>query len=230
MTTTPSSSKAVADPVVEFRETDHTYWLVEEQGKRRLISITQVLQVAGLVDTTFFNERAATKGTYVHDATALHDQGRLNDATVSDELRPYLDGYKLFLEECTPEWSRIEAMFADDVSDVAGTVDRVGTITVKGVPQKVVVDLKTGRGGSAPWHPIQLAGYQHLLTQYLSRRGQTREAAQIKRYGLYLRGDGRYTLTPYTNTFDAAVFTSALTIAHWITQVGPKQGRHGWQH
>ena len=209
----PSSAEPGLDPVVEFNESDHSYWLVEDHGKRRLMSITQALQIAGLVDTTFFNERAATRGTYVHEATALYDQGRLDEGTVSDELRPYLEGYKLFLEECAPEWSRVEARFADDISDVAGTVDRVGVIQVAGVPQKAVVDIKTGRGGAAPWHPIQLAGYQHLLTQYLSRRGPVREAAQIKRYGLYLRGDSKYTLTPYTNDQDA----------------GPKKGRHGWQ-
>ena len=54
------------------------------------------------------------------------------------------------------------------------------------------------------------------------------EAAQVKRYGLYLRGDGKYTLTPYTSSLDAGVFLSALTVAHWLTQVGPSKGRWEW--
>ena len=222
--TMPSSP----DPVVEFREADHTYWLVEDSGKRKLLSITQVLNVTGMVDATFFTPRSATKGTYVHEGTALYDQGQLDEATVSDDIKPYLDGYKRFVDDCAPAWTRIEAVFVDEVSDVAGTVDRVGTITVQGVPQKVVVALKSGRGGAAPWHCIQLAGYQHLLSRYLSRRGLVTEAAQVKRYGLYLRGDGKYTLTPYTSSLDAGVFLSALTVAHWLTQVGPSKGRWEW--
>jgi len=219
------------DPVVEFRAHDHSYWLVDTvtNALRRLLSITQILRVTGMVDSTFFTPTSATKGTYVHEGTALYDQGQLDETTVSEDIRPYLDGYKRFVDDCSPEWTRIEAVFADEASDVAGTVDRVGTITVQGVPQKVVVDLKTGRGGAAPWHPIQLAGYQHLLSRHLSRRGRALEAAQVNRYGLYLRGNGKYTLTPYTSPHDMRVFLSALTVAHWLTQVGPSKGRQAWR-
>ena len=209
--TDPSST----DPEsrLKFDEAKHEYW----RDGRQLLSVTQVLQATGMVDTRWFNERAATRGTFVHEATALLDQGTLDMESLDPVIAPYVRGYERFLNDCQPVWSRIEWLCCDDVSDLAGTVDRIGTIVVKGVPQTVIVDLKTGRGGAAPWHPLQLAGYKHLVTYHLSRQGQAEEAGPIRRYGLYLR-DGGYTLTPYTDPQDVGVFLSALTVAHWIKQ------------
>lgn len=214
--TVPSSPDAASlEGRLRFDAENHAYWL----DGRQLISVTQVLQAAGFVDTRWFNDRAATRGTFVHEATALLDQGSLDMDSLDPEIEPYVRGYQKFLQDAQPVWSRVEWLVCDDLSDVAGTVDRIGTIKVKGVTQNVIIDLKTGRGGAAPWHPIQLAGYQHLVTYYLSRQGHTEEAAKIRRYGLYLR-DGNYTLTPYVDPQDVGVFLSALTVAHWL-----KKGR-----
>lgn len=216
--TRPSLVPDARDPAIDFVSQDHTYWF--KQDGRQALGVNEVLHLAGLVDTKWFNERARVRGTYLHHAAALHDLGQLDEQTVDDTIKPYLDAYRLFLDDCTPVYTRVEAVFADDVSDVAGTIDRVGTITVKGVEQFAIIDLKTGRGGQAPWHAIQLAGYHHLLTQYLARRDAAADAVKIKRYGLYLRENGNYKLTPYVNPMDSGVFTSALTVAHWIRQCG----------
>ena len=218
------------DPVVYFDEDRHEYWHVPDGTvvpkdpdrnwlvvhTRKMMGISEAMRIVGMVDTSHYQAHHAQRGTYTHHATALHDQGLLDDSTVDEVVEPYLDDYRKFLEAHTPVWSRIECLLADDISACAGTVDRIGKITVAGETQQAIVDIKTG--GAAPWHQVQLAGYNHLVASWLSRQGDTTTAHELKRYGLYLRKGKGYTLTAYTDWHDQGVWTSALTLAHWIDQ------------
>ena len=216
--------------MVYFDEVRHEYWHVPEgtvvpdtPGRewlfahtRKLMGISETMRMVGMVDTSHYQAHHAQRGTYTHHATALHDQGLLDEATVDEAVAPYLDDYQAFLEAHSPTWSRIECLLADDISACAGTVDRVGDIMVAGEKQQVILDIKTG--SPAPWHQIQLAGYQHLVAAWLARQGDYGMAWGLRRYGLYLRKGKGYTLTAYTDHHDAGVWTSALTVAHWIDQ------------
>ena len=214
--------------MVEFRESDHTYWrLADAEGgydplsRTKLMGVSEAMGLVGMVDTTYFKEVHAVRGTFSHRATALLDQGTLDDSTVDETVGAYLDCYKEFLADCQPTWTRIEWLVACALTRCAGTIDRVGEITVRGEKQPVILDLKTGHATST--HPIQLAAYQHLVSAYLSRRGDPTGAVRLKRYALYLRKGKKYTLTPYSDPQDAAVWVSALTCANWIAEHQPRR-------
>src|SRR4051794_27239936 len=109
-----------------FDEALHEYRL----DGRRLPSVTQVL--APLVDFSMVRkdvlERAQALGTAVHRMTELHDNDDLDEESLSEELRPYLAGWKKFRAECQFEPVTVEHRMSHPVYRYAGTSDRTGVI------------------------------------------------------------------------------------------------------
>ena len=192
---------------LKFVEDDHTYWW----GDRRLPSVTQVLQSAGLVDTTFFNEEAAVRGTYVHRAAELLDGGNLDEETIDPVVAPYLEAYQKFLKMYGPKWSAIETRLADPDTGFAGTVDRVGTLGVGKSRKLYVVDLKSG--SPAPFHAIQIAWYSALVVRDRIKKGiSPSHAVKVGRLAVYLTKKGSFTVKEYTDVKDKLIFQSALNL------------------
>lgn len=186
-----------------FDEAAHEYRL---DGKR-LPSVTQVL--APLVDFSMVPkdvlERAQALGTAVHRMTELYDNDDLDEESLSDELRPYLDGWKKFRAECQFEPVTIEHRMSHPVYRYAGTSDRTGVI--KG--RLAVLDIKKMMV-LGPHIGPQLAAYEKLH--------QSEGLNVLDRVALGLRPDGTYRLKQYADPLDWQCFLSHLTIRNWKTK------------
>ena len=179
-------------PDFEFRVKDHTYW----HGSARLFSVTEVLDLVGLIPSFCKEEERAHEGKAAHFACQLEDEGDLREDTVHPVIVPYLEAWRRFKNECGFKPEIIEKPFFREDIGLAGTPDRLGFAFEK----PVIIDIKTGQP-QAYW-AWQLAGYS-LLT----------EAGRL-RYSVQLTKEGKYKLHRYDNPArDRSIFQSALVIA-----------------
>ena len=169
-------------------------------GTRELISVTQALTEAGLIDTRWFNDEAALRGSYVHQAILLHVEGDLADDQLDPVLQPYFAAYQRFLTESGFVVTACETRLYDDIVGYAGTVDLVGTLNGR----SAVIDIKTGHCPS--WVSLQLAGYARLLSK---------QYPGIQRYALNLQADVTYRLHRFTDRHDEQVFLAAVAVTQW---------------
>jgi hypothetical protein len=206
-----------SDSKISFDPEAHEY---RYDGKV-LLSVTQMLEMAGLIFTRWFTKLSAIKGSVGHLITQLVDEGGVDESTIDPEIEGYYRAYLKFKEECGPKWTHIETMYADPHVGVAGTVDRVGSLLAPGESKRkrVVLDIKTG--APQPWHAVQLAGYKHLASRQQILSGADRShAGKQKRFGLYLKKNGKYALTEYSDRRDEAIFMAAVSIANYRLKHG----------
>lgn len=184
-----------------FDSADHSYWL----GKNRLIGVSEAIQDAGLKDFSQISpdvlEHARQRGIAVHAACHYLDDGDLNWATVSPEIEPYIRAWERFKKETGVELLGIEKPIYHATLGFAGTPDRVVNL----YPHKGIIDLKT-------FNPERVTGVQLAAYSYLEFGPQPAFDAP-KRWGLWLKDDGKYSLNPYTDRGDEAVFLACLTVA-----------------
>lgn len=184
-----------------FDHVDHSYWL----GQTRLIGISEAIKAAGLNDFSMIDpdvlERAAQRGRAVHAACHYLDDDDLDWATVSPEIEPYVRAWERFKAETGVELLEIETPRCHATLGFAGTPDRI----VRFGPHVGTIDLKTFKPGEVTG--VQLAGYSYL------KFGPQPFVNAPKRWGLWLKDDGKYGLTEYTDRGDEAVFMACLTIA-----------------
>lgn len=173
----------------------HTYTL---SGKQ-LLSVTQVLREAGLIDARWYTDDAAQRGTFVHAAIALDQQHLLDDATLDAGLRPYFEAYQRFMADTDARFELIEHRVHDPLLGYAGTLDACGTA----LGRPVLCDFKTGT--TPPWVGVQLAAYARLLPQ----------SFRLTRYSVELRADATYRLRPWRDREDEQVFLAALRLVTW---------------
>lgn len=185
--------------ILAFDPVAHRYTL----GNRELISVTQVLMDAGLIDRAWFNEDAAARGTAVHEAVQrFYSSG---DVATDDITAPFFDAYLAFEMESGFVMDAAEERVCDPLHGYAGTLDLRGRFRHlhAGVD---VIDIKTGTVPS--WVGYQTAAYARLV-----------EGKPRRRWALHLRADGTYRLHPLTARSDEQVFLAALTVA---------QAKRGW--
>lgn len=169
-------------------------------GSRDLISVTQVLTVCGFVDSMFFTEDAAARGTAIHAAVQAFHVGGFDVSALPVEYAPYFDAYLAFAAESGFYVHACEERVCDPLLGYAGTLDLRGRFQqfATGVD---VIDIKTG---SVPaWVGYQTAGYARLVDGPLRRR-----------WALHLKANGTYSLLPLKKRTDEQVFLAALTVAH----------------
>jgi hypothetical protein len=189
---------------IRYRGEDHTYWL----GRRQAVSVTRVLEHAGIVDPSHYSrhdgEDFLERGRAVHEATAKYDEKRFLETSrrpritadqVFDRLRGslperwrgFMDAWKLFLDESgfVPEMVERRVFCPDPL--YAGTLDRMGRFPGARVP--AIVDLKNHNTGSVQKNAVrhQLVAYGHALDP----------KKLFERYGVALNPDGRYRLTTF---------------------------------
>jgi hypothetical protein len=184
---------------LRFDPIQHRYWT----GPRELLAVTQVLLTAGVIDCLWFTPAARDRGARVH--AALEQLERHEPYTIDAAYEPYLEGYRLFLNDARPVWHGIETPVADLALGYAGRPDRWGTL--HGDP--VVVEIKTG--AIPPWAPLQLVAYARLLLD-------EQPASRRRRLVVQLLPTGRYTTREYpVINFgrDERVFLAALAVAQW---------------
>ena len=184
--------------MIHFDQPSHTY----RAGGERVISVTQAISAAGLVDGRWFDDYSRDRGTAVHLACELWDKGTLDEDVLDPVIVPYLDGWRLFTAETGAVWDMtgIEQMVHSQVYRFAGKLDRIGTVNSR----RTLVDIKTGI--PQPWTALQLAAYAGAMGELICRMA------------VHLPGDGKYRITSYKmadQVRDFAVFHACLTVANW---------------
>ena len=162
-------------------------------------SVTQCLAESGIVDPTWFSPEAATRGTYVHEATALLDAGKLDIESLDEQLKGYVAAWERCKKERGIVIRGIEVPVYHDTYRFAGTIDRV--YEQNGYER--VLDLKTNQ--IPKWAALQIAGY------CIARR--LTAGASVA-----LHDDGTYSWQDYdaaTIRKASQVFLAALTVTHW---------------
>lgn len=178
--------------MIDFDESIHAYKL----DGRPVLSVTQILREAGLIDTTHYTEYARDRGTYVAQATQFYDEGDLDFSGLAPELLPYVLQWQKFIEWSGAEVLSIEERVANTTYLYAGTLDR--RIRMRG--DEYVLDIKTGE--PEPWHSLQTGAYS---ATFIERK---------KRCAVYLSPD-RFRWNSHNDPRDVNVFLAAASIANW---------------
>lgn len=189
--------------MLEFEESSHTYKL---NGKE-IPSVTTILKEVGFIDTTWFKDSGLVRGSVVHKATELLDQGFLDWFGLNEEYIPYVKAYEKFKLESGFQSIQQESKMYDDLFWFCGTVDRIGMLN----NCDAILDIKTGQ--KQAWWSLQLAAYKHLS-----------KIRRAKVYSLRLKKDGKYILDEYTDTKkDCDDFLSIVRVYHRLQE--QKKGR-----
>jgi hypothetical protein len=163
---------------VSFDPSSHAYRF----HGRRLISVTQAIQAAGLIRSEWYTEASRQRGRAVHLAVHFDAERDLDESSVSPLIRPYLEAARTFKRDTHFVTELTEArVWAIDLG-YAGTLDHLGLI---GKKQRVLVDWKTG---TVPeWARLQTAGYANAFPN----------GAGFLRYAVQLQADGGYRITSF---------------------------------
>lgn len=145
-----------------------------------MISVTQVLTLAGRIDKTWFSPEAAARGQAVHSLTEAMDRGE--SLNVPEGLWGYVEAYQMFLAIVRPTYEATELEVQADC--LAGRIDRVCS-NLFGT--RAILDFKTG--GRSAWHGQQLAAYNALHPTGA-------------RWACYLGANGKYGLQLYEDPAD----------------------------
>lgn len=185
----------------EYIDSTHTYLI---DGKS-VPSVTAILQVAGLYNEDYFTEESRARGTYIHKAALYYLQDDLDEDSIPDEYRGYIEAFKRFMSEadCKPHLEKCEVPLFSEVWRFGGTPDIPCLFNGK----ESIIDIKSGAETSVSG--IQLAAYALLY-----------DVPAVLRYGLYLKANGKYRLIPYTDRNDIKIFNAALSLYHWRNERG----------
>lgn len=197
--------------MLEFDAEKHKYYF----NRAPIPSVTEVLKSATLVDDTWFNSDAATRGTFIHKACALVIAGKLDRRTIDSRILKYVSAFEEFMTDAKSSLKILESETPRCSQEFlyAGTPD-LYVLFASG--EHGVIDIKTSQG--APWHELQLAAYAGFFPS----------PQKMKRYVLELKETGKYSLRPSRANFDLnfKVFLAALTVHNWKTKnmKGKKNG------
>lgn len=196
--------------MIVFDPVEHTYTLDGE----RLPNVTGVLDILGGYEgiPSGIMTAARDRGDYVHKACEMMLWGTLDEDSILEEYRPYIDAFRAFLEQSGAEIHGAEERVWHKTLKYAGTADIIAMVPKRQKPRKALIDIKT-TAKMMPTVGPQLAAYQDA---YNSQRPKAEHV--VDRYGLKLNKDGTYKLDPYTSPNDSAVFRACLTIHRYLKE------------
>lgn len=166
---------------------------------RPVPSVTQLLKVAGIIDTAFLNDDAALRrGTLVHQHCEWVDKEHrlahgIATAPIVKPIDGYINAYAGFVRDHAPRYTHVEVGLLHATLRFGGRPDRICADLAGQGP--AVLEIKTG--SPAAWHGVQLAAYQMLFPTG-------------SRWVVYLKPNGRYRLQRCTQAEDYGRFTQAL--------------------
>ncbi len=194
---------------LKFDSATHAY--SDELGP--LSGVTSLLSQAGLIDFSMIPENMRDhymdRGSKVHLATELYDEGDLDEATLDPILKKYFEGYKKFKADYGERYKIVsmEGAVRHPLQRYAGRFDRLCTID----GELSILDIKTG--GLQNWTALQIEAYR------LAFESENKE--KIKgRYALQLKKDGKYLLKKYSDPYDTAAWLAVVTLARWKASHG----------
>lgn len=191
-------------PGLVFEEEPHEYRI----NGVPVVSITQAMRDAGIVDHRAPDPVAMERGRLVHLMCHLYDQGRLDLQSVDPALAPYFSGWPKFCldHDWEPKASEcpLGQTFFNNVYWYAGTPDKYGIVD----HHPAIVEIKTGTLPS--WVGLQLAGQELLL-----RMNHVHTTGPVRRICVNLPGDGTYKMSRWQEPSDQQIFLSAVAISNW---------------
>ena len=179
--------------LITFDPDTHTYTL---DGKPcpSVTEITRFLHYKAEYADKESRDRAARKGTAIHELTALIDYGE--DVEITPELSGYVQAWKNFKRDYRVEVLAIEQvvggyLFGGTGCPLCGTLDRRARIG----EQEGIIDIKTGSTVNKVALQGQLTGYDVL------------DAAHVNDFllGVYLHADGTYTVYCAPRNFELLI-------------------------
>jgi hypothetical protein len=164
------------------------------------------------------SEWHAERGRRVHTLVELDSLGILDEATVGDDLAPYLEAWRTFVAYSGFVVDDREWVVYHETLRFAGRVDLVGRLP--GSSRPWVLDVKSG--AKADWHVAQTGLYRLAVSDELRIN-----PVSIGHGRLYLTPAGRYNLVltdPSTDVDDWAWVPMAWWRDH---PLGPQKGDDG---
>jgi hypothetical protein len=176
-------------------DNNHVY---HDEAGAVIPGVTSILREAGLIDASWFTDRACQRGRFVHEACALYDRDDLDESSLDPEIEPYVRAWIAFRKDTGFAPVLIEEIVFNEVFNYAGTLDVAGHIH----GTKWILDRKSGSDNPAAH--LQTAAYNECLCVPEYRRGV-----------IELDSDGKYKLIEHKNRNDIKVFLAALAIVNW---------------
>lgn len=194
-----------AAPVLVFDPSEHRYTL----DGRELPGVTHILQDARLADFSapWFTEATIDRGSLVHAAIALDNEGALDDESLDPQLVGYVAGWRRYLEESGAIVEHFETPVCDPIAGYAGTLDAI-VIEPHQVDKnaRTLIDIKPALYPSVG---PQTAAYARAAQALYPTR------MLFWRSAVVLPGDGSYTHEPLTDRSDEQTFLAAVRIFQW---------------
>lgn len=200
-----NNAATVNDARLSFDPERHVYTL----GDRRLPSVTQILAEANVADfkAPWFSADVLERGTFVHQAILLDNEGDLNEDTLDPELVPHVAGWRAFRRDTGCVIEQWERPVCDPILGYAGTLDGIVRFTERGFERRVLIDIKRAFYPSAG---PQTAAYRRCALKFYE------QPVSLQRAIVELPGDGTYRYHPLSeHARDEAIFMSALHIVNW---------------
>jgi len=143
-------------PKPDFESKDHRYR--DPQTGDPLASVTQILAAAGMkYDWTADSKIAMRRGTRVHLAIALDQEGDLDETSIRQQDQPYLNADREFRERHNWRSLAQEVKIMHPLYRYAGRLDDLGMITIKDHDYPALREIKTGT--PSWWTRYQLTAY-----------------------------------------------------------------------
>ena len=191
------TSRLHQSTAVELDSETHIY-----RAEGRIVpGVTEILKSAGLIDGTWFTEASAWRGSVIHMACQLDDEGDLDELSVAEEAKGPLEAWRKCRQEMRWDLFDIieQPLIAHTIyGSFAGKPDRLFSDTV--------IDLKSGT--VAPATAIQTAAYAHLSPYQQS----------CDRVAVRLQPNGKYSLKQFhvrELRADQNIFWACLGIHNW---------------
>jgi hypothetical protein len=168
-------------------------------------------------------EKARQRGTAVHRATELYDQGLLNWSTLDPRLVGYLEAWvKARAEyEIEFEFADIERRLYHPIDCYGGTGDRPRAwITPPGKHRRLATIEIKSIAKMDENVALQTAGQQRC-ENYRARALGIPET--VDRWGIQLKRNGKYFPVPYTDKRHERVFLSYTTTLNWEVLHGKRE-------
>lgn len=165
---------------ITFDETTHTC-TVDGRVVPSVTTVCRFLSYDQKSDKPWLAKEAADRGTRVHAACAAIDWGE--EPEITPDIEGYVTAYRRFLKDYRPYWEGIEYTGADTAFEIAGTIDRFGTLCDG---RRCILDIKTGdRLHDAPLR-AQLTGYECILDFSDVFHPEALYALQLAKDGTYV--------------------------------------------
>jgi hypothetical protein len=144
---------------LEFDELNHTF----TANGQTLPSVTQVLRANGMTPEfyTRIDPWYLERGKLIHLATEYDDRGTLDEDTVDEVVRPYLDAYRTFRADYRGQITGIEKRMWHPQLGYAGIIDR----TITG---RICYSLHLKPGKQVPYKLIEVKDVRGCFNFFLS--------------------------------------------------------------